>query len=86
MFLLPNAGIYECLAQMIGSTSCWIHFYYSLGFNLCYYNYRGYGRSQGVPTPDRIKRDVEKVISYLKTEKNINSKFIVHGESLVSVS
>jgi fermentation-respiration switch protein FrsA (DUF1100 family) len=69
---------------MIGSSSCWISFYYNLGFNLCYYNYRGYGRSAGVPTPDRVKKDVGKMMNYLKTEKHITSKLIVHGESLVS--
>ena len=59
-------GMYEVMAHYIGLSYNWSNFYLSQGFNMVYYNYRGYGRSAGVPTPARLKRDVEDVMRHVK--------------------
>jgi hypothetical protein len=43
----PNAGYYETLAL----ESEWVEFYTEKGVNVCLWNYRGYAKSQGTPTP-----------------------------------
>ena len=59
-------GMYEVMAHYIGLSYNWSNFYLSQGFNIVYYNYRGYGRSTGVPTPARLKRDVEDVMGHVE--------------------
>ena len=54
------------MAHYIGLSYNWSNFYLSQGFNVVYYNYRGYGRSTGVPTPARLKRDVEDVMRHVE--------------------
>lgn len=81
IFCCPNAGLYECIAMSIGLPCSWNSFYYSLGFNLVYFNYRGYGRSAGVPTPARVKGDAERVIECVQREWP-SHRILVHGESL----
>ena len=73
----PNAGLYEFSYYQ----SEWLEYYVSVGLNVLLWNYRGYGRSKGSPSPSALKIDGEAVISYLHTERNV--KIIgVHGESL----
>lgn len=56
-------------------------YYYSKGFNLFLWNYRGYGRSKGRPSFKNIKGDSIDIVKYLKT--NFNLTLIgAHGESL----
>ncbi len=69
------------MAHSIDVSYCWHSFYLNLGFDLIYFNYRGYGRSEGVPTPDRLKSDAEYVLKHFKANKSI-SNLIIHGESL----
>ena len=45
------------------------------------YNYRGYGRSQGKPSPSALKRDGEVLINYMRDIMNIK-KIGVHGASI----
>lgn len=65
----------------IGLPCSWNSFYYNLGFDLVYFNYRGYGRSAGVPTPDRVKSDAERVMEHIRRERPPR-RMIIHGESL----
>ena len=45
------------------------------------WNYRGYGRSKGVPSFTRLKRDGELMIDFLYTQKEVK-RLGIHGESL----
>jgi len=79
MFCAPNAGFFEamCLAPQ-GRT--WLDFYNALGYDVCMWNYRGFGQSTGAPTPAALQRDGQRVAAFLK-ERN-PGRLIVHGESM----
>ena len=49
----PNLGFAE--AQQY--TSEWPEFYLDYGINVVLWNYRGYGKSTGSPTPTRLRQD-----------------------------
>ena len=51
------------------------------GISVFLWNYRGYGRSQGKANIERIKKDGEVIVNYLRTQKLV-TKLGVHGESL----
>lgn len=73
----PNAGYYECLHY----ENDWIEFYIKNGLSIFLWNYRGYGRSSGTPSPDALRRDGEAIVDYLR--KNLKVKKIgIHGESI----
>eukprot|EP01022_Parablepharisma_sp_SALTPOND_P028483 TRINITY_DN71038_c0_g1_i1.p1 TRINITY_DN71038_c0_g1~~TRINITY_DN71038_c0_g1_i1.p1 ORF type:complete len:560 (+),score=41.95 TRINITY_DN71038_c0_g1_i1:670-2349(+) len=74
----PNAGYYEYAIEMHDH---WIEFYRTNGINILLWNYRGYGRSKGHPTPENILADGEAVLQYLKDIKG-SGRIILHGESL----
>ena len=61
----PNAGFYEFVYYQ----SDWLDFYLQHGINVCLWNYRGYGRSEGSPNPSAIKKDAEHIVAYLRTKK-----------------
>ena len=68
LFCGPNAGFYECSSQQdtTSSSSSWIGFYLNLGFDVCMYNYRGYGLSTGSPSPASIKEDTGLLYEYIQ--------------------
>lgn len=76
----PNAGFFETLAQM-DIESSWLGYYLSRGVDFFAFNYRGYGRSTGSPTPSAIKADALKVFEYATKEYRPRS-VLVHGESI----
>jgi len=78
LFCNPNAGYYEYSAEFQDQ---WMEFYANRNFNIMIWNYPGYGRSQGKPTPDRILNSAECVYKYLREERGIK-KLVIHGESL----
>lgn len=80
VFCCPNAGFYECISQFNFDKS-WFGYYLQHGLDVFVYNYRGYGRSQGAPTPAALKADSLKVLEFIRTEYN-PSKIVVHGESI----
>lgn len=73
----PNAGYYEFLFF----ESDWVNFYLRKGLNVFIWNYRGYGRSRGLPSPDALRRDGCAMIDYLRDELGIQ-KIGVHGTSM----
>jgi hypothetical protein len=73
----PNAGFYEFAYYQ----SEWLEFYLSNGINVFMWNYRGYGRSMGKPSPRSLQRDAEVIAKYLKQSRGV-IKLGVHGESL----
>ena len=80
IFCNPNAGFYESFSQMDIDNS-WLGYYTALGYDFFAFNYRGYGRSQGLPIPSAIKSDSIQVVSYLL--QHFRPKCIlVHGESI----
>ena len=84
MFCSPNGGFYELVSQ-VELTQSWLGYYTTLGYDICYYNYAGYGNSTGSPAPNNIKRDALTVAQYLKRVKEPLT-FIVHGESIGGMS
>jgi len=72
----PNAGLYEFSYYQ----SEWVEFYINSGINVFLWNYRGYGRTKGRPNPDRLKKDGEIVLDYLKRIRKVQ-KIGIHGES-----
>jgi hypothetical protein len=77
LFCNPNAGYYE----YINYQSEWLS-YTNIGINVAIWNYRGYGRSQGSPSPKSIRKDGEYVIKHFKEHFVLTNKFGVHGQSL----
>jgi hypothetical protein len=77
IFCNPNAGLYEFAYYQ----SEWLDYYISLGINVFLWNYRGYGRSGGSPSPENLKQDGQAVVEYLRNTKNARI-LGVHGESL----
>ena len=73
----PNAGIFEYHHHQCH----WIAFYKSLGISVVIWNYRGYGRSTGWPTPASSSRDGEAVLRHFR-EKYAPAKIGMHGESI----
>lgn len=78
VFCNPNAGYYE---YAYAFQEQWIEFYTTRGMNLFLWNYRGYGRSEGYPTPANLLLDGEQVVKYLREVRGVK-KLIIHGESL----
>jgi hypothetical protein len=77
MLCNPNAGFYEYIAYQ----SEWLS-YINIGVNVAIWNYRGYGRSQGSPSPQCIKKDGVWVIKHFIDHFGLTGKIGIHGESL----
>ena len=78
IFCNPNAGVVEFMGQ---SSSGWVSFYRERGIGMMLYNYRGYGRSSGSPTPAALRRDAAEVAKWVLA-RCPESRIIVHGESM----
>ncbi|CAI5721662.1 unnamed protein product [Hyaloperonospora brassicae] len=78
MLCNPNGGLYEFHHLHMD----WIRFYTAhLDCHVLVYNYRGYGRCKGSPSPAMHNFDGLAIVSYLKTERGFG-QIAVHGESL----
>jgi len=78
----PNCGLYEFSRYQ----NSWSSFYTSLGFNVLLYNYRGYGRSKGWPSPKKLRSDGEEICAFLASEKGVRPGWIgIHAESIGGV-
>lgn len=73
----PNGGFYEFAYYQTE----WLDYYNSLGLNVFLWNYRSYGRSGGKANLQKIKKDGEVIVNYIRTEKRVKVLGI-HGESL----
>ncbi|CAK9005456.1 Hypothetical protein SCF082_LOCUS8605 [Durusdinium trenchii] len=58
----PNAAYYETMAY----ESHWLDFYLSQGCSIFVFNYSGFGRSQGHPSPGRLSADGDAVVDFLR--------------------
>ncbi|KAF4034295.1 alpha/beta hydrolase fold [Phytophthora infestans] len=74
----PNGGLYELHHLQMD----WIKFYTSeLDCHVLVFNYRGYGRCKGSPSPAMHNLDGIAIVNYLKSERGFK-KIAVHGESI----
>ncbi|CAH0482426.1 unnamed protein product [Peronospora belbahrii] len=74
----PNGGLYEFHHLQMD----WVKFYTAdLDCFVLVYNYRGYGRCKGSPSPAMHNLDGLAIVEYLKTERKIE-RIAVHGESI----
>jgi hypothetical protein len=65
LFCSPNAAFYEGMCQCDPATS-WLGYYTQKGYDVCMFNYRGYGNSSGDPNPHSIKLDAVQVYEHLQ--------------------
>lgn len=57
--------------------------FHEMGFNVCCFDYRGYGKSGGTPTEEGTYRDAAAVWDWLVSVKGTApERIVVHGESL----
>lgn len=57
--------------------------FHSLGLNVFIIDYRGYGKSEGIPTEIGVYKDAQIAYDYLMTRTDIdNNKIVIYGESL----
>jgi pimeloyl-ACP methyl ester carboxylesterase len=60
-----------------------IEIFNKLNLNVFIFDYRGYGRSQGIPTEEGLYQDAEAAYKYLLSHKDVDKeKIIFYGESL----
>uniref|UniRef100_M4BL84 AB hydrolase-1 domain-containing protein n=1 Tax=Hyaloperonospora arabidopsidis (strain Emoy2) TaxID=559515 RepID=M4BL84_HYAAE len=78
MLCNPNGGLYEFHHLQMD----WIKFYTTrLDCHVLVYNYRGYGRCKGSPSPAMHNLDGLAIVNYLKNERGF-VQIAVHGESI----
>ncbi len=53
-----------------------------LGFNLLMFDYRGYGRSEGIPTIGGIETDAVSVVDWAVKEWGVEKRIVLWGRSL----
>ncbi|CAI5747309.1 unnamed protein product [Peronospora destructor] len=74
----PNGGLYEFHHLQMD----WVQFYTAdLDCHVLVYNYRGYGRCKGSPSPAMHNLDGLAIVDYLKKVRKIK-RVAVHGESI----
>ncbi|KAG5179195.1 hypothetical protein JKP88DRAFT_350016 [Tribonema minus] len=82
LFCNPNAGFYEGMCLGAGTEHRdWASYYSAIGCHVFLFNYRGFGRSQGVPTPARLQADACEAVQYLRERQGMQH-VMVHGESI----
>lgn len=60
-----------------------IWMFHEMGFNVCCFDYRGYGKSGGEPTEEGTYQDAAAVWDWLVSVKGMEpQRIVVHGESL----
>lgn len=77
----PNGEYYEYAIDM---QDHWLEFYAKNGINVLLWNYRGYSRSQGYPTPSNLLSDAETIVQHLRKVKTV-APLLLHGQSLGGV-
>ena len=64
------------------SHTYYLKFFLDKGISVFTWNYRGYGRSRGKPTPDTLKQDIQAIYNFVKNELGVEGKIGVYGRSL----
>ncbi|KAJ0393150.1 hypothetical protein P43SY_004946 [Pythium insidiosum] len=73
----PNGGLYEFHHLQME----WAKFYTDLGCDVLLFNYRGYGRCKGEPSPAAHNQDGLAIVQFLQSRRGV-SRLGVHGESI----
>lgn len=76
----PNAAYYETMAY----ESHWLDFYLNQGCSIFVFNYSGFGRSQGHPSPGRLSADGDAVVDFLR--RRGFTQVAVHGRSIGGIA
>ncbi|CAE7920902.1 unnamed protein product [Symbiodinium sp. KB8] len=76
----PNAAYYEAMVYQAGILKFWAN----QGCNLFLFNYAGYGRSSGQPSPSRVAEDGEAVVNFLKSRGV--AKLGIYGRSIGGIA
>jgi fermentation-respiration switch protein FrsA (DUF1100 family) len=89
MLSLTNAGATHVVlfahgnAEDIGCVRDLLEEYRNSGFEVCTFDYRGYGLSQGRPSTSKSYEDIEAVYAELVGRRGVDPRgIIVHGRSL----
>ena len=78
----PNAGLYECYHDPEQSSKI-KYFLHTRGFDVFVWNYRGYGRSEGTPSPQNNNKDGLAVLNHLVSKfPGETIEFCVSAESI----
>lgn len=75
-----NAAYYETMAY----ESTWLDFYLNRGCSILLFNYSGFGRSQGNPTPAALAADGSAVIAFL--QRRGYQQIGLHGRSIGGIA
>ena len=75
-----NAMFYQQMVHQ--SHSFYLRYYLDKGINVFTWNYRGYGRSKGRPTPQNFRNDVKLIYDFLVNHIKVRGKIGVYGRSL----
>jgi hypothetical protein len=76
LFCHGNAGNISHRLEIIG-------IFHNLGLNVFIFDYRGYGRSSGVPSEKGFYRDARAAYDYLIKRRGINKdKLVIYGKSI----
>lgn len=60
-----------------------IALFHNLGLNIFIFDYRGYGKSEGMPSEAGLYKDIDAAYKYLNEKRNISKgNIILYGESL----
>lgn len=76
----PNAGYYETMVY----ESQWLDLYLAQGCHVFLFNYSGFGRSTGIPSPGALAADGDAVVDYLR--RRGVTKVAVHGRSIGGIA
>jgi hypothetical protein len=77
LFCNPNSWYYEYLYYQTD----WLDFYTTNGIHMVLWNYRGYSKTAGKPSPSRLIKDAELIYNYLREVRQLTT-IGVHGESI----
>jgi len=70
-------------ARNMGSHYPYVSWLPAKGFNLFVFDYRGYGKSQGIPSREGVYEDSVAAVEYIKSRTDIDQgKLILFGQSL----
>ena len=76
----PNAMTYQNMINY--PHAYYLKYFLNKKINCLVWNYRGYGRTSGVVSPDIFKIDAEQVLNFLKLRIGVKGKIGVYGRSL----
>jgi len=80
IFFNPNAQNYQ--SQVHSPNAFWLKLFVSNNINVLAWNYRSYGRSEGVPDPYSSYHDSESMLKFLVEELGAKGKIGCFGRSL----